>query len=114
MSSKNWAFRIQDILISIEKIQRYAKGMNWNQFKKNELVIDAIIRNLEIIGEATKNIPLSFRRSHPDIPWNEMSGMRNILIHEYSGVDVKIIWHTTKKYLPLLQKQLENLIVESD
>jgi len=111
MSSKDWAFRIQDILISIEKIQRYTKGLNWNQFKKNEMAVDAVIRNLEIIGEASKNIPISIRNLHRDIPWNEMAGMRNILIHEYSGVDIKIIWHTSKKYLPLLQNQLENLLL---
>jgi uncharacterized protein with HEPN domain len=109
MSSREWTFRIQDIVRSIEKIQRFIKGMTLSQFKKNELVIDAVVRNLEVIGEASKNIPPSVKRSHADIPWAEMSAMRNVLIHEYFGVDVKIVWHTAKKYLPVVQKQLKQL-----
>ncbi len=106
MSSKEWEFRIYDILRCIGKIESYLAGMTLAQFKKNELVIDAVIRNLEIIGEASKNIPAAIRRAHSDIPWKQMNGMRNILIHEYFGVDVKIVWHTVKKQLPALQKQL--------
>lgn len=89
MSSKDWEFRIHDILTSISKIQTYVDGITFAQFKKNELVVDAVIRNLEIIGEASKNIPLTVRRAHPDIPWDQMNGMRNILIHEYFG-DVEV------------------------
>ena len=96
MSSREWFFRVLDILQAIDKIQRFLKKMTLNQFKKNELVIDAVVRNLEIIGEASKSIPTAVRRSYPDIPWEQMSGMRNILIHEYFGVDVKIVWHTAK------------------
>jgi len=68
MSSRDWHFRVQDILKSIQKIEIYIKGMTASQFKKNELVIDAVVRNLEIIGEASKNISLSKRRLYPDIP----------------------------------------------
>lgn len=91
MSSKSWTFRIHDILRAMDKIESYLTGITFSQFKKNELVIDAVVRNFEIIGEASKNIPLSIRRSHTEIPWNQMCGMRNILIHEYFGVDIKII-----------------------
>lgn len=110
MSSKEWEFRIHDILRSIDKIEAYLEGFSLSQFKNNELVIDAVIRNLEIIGEASKNVPIAVRRLHPDIPWAQMNGMRNILIHEYFGVDTKIIWHTAKKYLPSLRKQLITLL----
>lgn len=112
MSSREWEFRIYDILTSIEKIESYLQGMTLTQFKKNELVIDAIIRNLEIIGEASKNIPLVIRRTYGHIPWDQMNGMRNILIHEYFGVDIKIVWHTAKKYLPVLKKQLITVLIE--
>lgn len=112
MSSREWEFRIHDILRAIEKIGSYLEGMSLTQFKKNELVSDAVIRNLEIIGEASKNIPLTIRRTYPDIPWDQMCGMRNILIHEYFGVDEKIVWHTVKKHLPALQKQLLALLLE--
>ncbi|HSX37732.1 MAG TPA: DUF86 domain-containing protein [Chlamydiales bacterium] len=112
MSSREWTFRVQDILEAIEKVSRYVENMTLTQFKENELVMDAVIRNFEIIGEASKNIPLSIRRSYPEVPWNEMSGMRNVLIHEYFGVDVGTVWHTTKKNLPKLQKQLRAILKE--
>jgi uncharacterized protein with HEPN domain len=114
MSSRDWIFRIQDILMAIEKIDSYIEGMNASQFKKNNLVIDAVIRNLEVIGEASKSIPLNIRHHYSDIPWNEMTGMRNILIHEYFGVDVTTVWHTAKKYLPPLKKQLIAIHFEKD
>lgn len=110
MSSRQWIFRVEDILKSIKKIEHYLAGMTLTKFKQDELVIDAVVRNFEIIGEASKHIPLSIQHSFPDIPWKEMQGMRNILIHEYFGVDAKILWHTTKKNLPFLQKQLEKLL----
>ena len=106
MSSRDWIFRIQDILMAIEKIETYIEAMSASQFKKNNLVIDGVIRNLEVIGEASKSIPVNIRYQHPDIPWSEMTGMLNILIHEYFGVDVATVWHTVKKYLPILKKQL--------
>jgi uncharacterized protein with HEPN domain len=110
MSSREWIFRIQDILKSIEKIERYMDGMTLTKFKQNELVADAVVRNFEIIGEASKSIPLAVQRSYPDVPWKEMKGMRDVLIHEYFGIDIKILWHTTKKNLPILRKQLELIL----
>ncbi len=112
MSSRDWIFRIRDILGAIEKIDRYVKNMTISDFQKDELVVDAVVRNFEIMGEASKNIPLSIRRSYPDIPWSQMSGMRDILVHEYFGVDVKILWHTTQTYLPPLKKQILTLLEE--
>lgn len=109
MSSRDFAFRIQDIIKSIDKIEQYVDDMTMAQFSKNEMVIDAVVRNLEIIGEASKHIPVSIQRSHPEIPWSQMNGMRNILIHEYFGVDIKTVWHTAKKHLPALKKQLETI-----
>ena len=114
MSSRDWIFRIQDILAAIEKIETYIEGMTATQFKKNNLVIDAVIRNIEAIGEASKSIPTNIRRQYPDIPWDQMSGMRNVLIHEYFGVDVTTVWHTAKKYLPLLKKQLIAILLEKE
>lgn len=110
VSSREWTFRIQDILNAISKVERYVKGKTLPQFRENELVIDAVIRNLEIIGEASKSIPPNIKKEHSDIPWDQMNGMRNILIHEYFGVDLKIIWHAAKKDLPALQKQLERFV----
>lgn len=113
MSSREWAFRVQDILKAINKIESYIDGMTLAQFKKAEIVVDAVVRNLEIIGEASKNMPPSIRANYPDIPWDQMNGMRNILIHEYFGVDTSIVWHTAKKYLPALNKQLVELLQQA-
>lgn len=113
MSSREWLFRLKDILQAIEKIENYLEKMTWSEFKKSDMVIDAVVRNLEIIGEASKNIPLNIRRSYPEIPWEMMYGMRNILIHEYFGVDMHIVWHTAKNHLPALQNQLEHLFEKS-
>lgn len=77
MSSREWKFRIDDILRAIEKIESYLKGMTLSKFKKDELVIDAVVRNLEIIGEASKNVPIQVRRLYPNIPWDQM---RNLAI----------------------------------
>jgi uncharacterized protein with HEPN domain len=114
MSSRDWIFRIKDILQSIDKISLYLADMTLNQFQKNELTIDAIIRNFEIIGEASNHIPLTIRSCYTDIPWEQMKGMRNILIHEYFGVDVKTVWYTAKNHLPFLKKQLETVLLEQN
>lgn len=111
MSTRQWEFRIGDILQAIEKVERYVENMTWAKFKQNDLVIDAVVRNFEIIGEASKSIPQSVQKSYPDIPWKEMKGMRDILIHEYFGVDTKILWHAAKHNLPALQKQLKSLLL---
>lgn len=90
---------IKDIVEAINKIERYIKGLNYESFVKNEMVIDAVLRNLEIIGEASNNIPEVFRQKHPHIPWKRMIGLRNIAIHEYFGVDLTIIWEIITKNL---------------
>ena len=110
ISSKEWVFRVQDILQAIVKIERYVDDMTLAKFKQNQLVIDAVVRNFEIIGEASKSVPVSVQRSQPDILWKEMMGMRDVLIHKYANVDVKILWHTMKNDLPTLKKQLKALL----
>jgi len=114
MSSRDWKFRIRDILTAIDKIERYVKEMNMAEFKQDELVFDAVVRNFEIIGEASKNIPTEIRNEYSEIPWSQMCGMRDVLVHEYFGVDVNILWHTAKKYLPPLKLQLLTLLAAMD
>lgn len=113
-SSRDWSFRIADILNAIDKIEHYTHGMTLAQFRKNELVIDAVIRNFEIIGEASKSIPDTVQNSFPEIPWKQMSGMRNLLIHEYFGVDIDTVWHTAKKQLPLLKFNLSKITEQNN
>jgi uncharacterized protein with HEPN domain len=99
-----------DILESIEKIQTYTKAMDFEAFRTNALVIDGVVRNLEIIGEAAKKIPLSVRRNTPHIEWKKIAGLRDILIHEYFAVNLKIIWGLIDKKLPILYKQIKEIV----
>ncbi len=105
-SSRDWSFRIKDILHAIQKIEQYTKDMTLAEFKKNELVIDAVIRNFEIIGEASNSIPTTIQNAYPGIPWRQMVALRNFLIHEYFGVDISTVWQTAHIHLPALKKQL--------
>lgn len=105
-SSRDWILRIRDILDSIAKIEQYTQNMTLLEFRKNDLVIDAVVRNFEIIGEASKCIPVSVQHAYPHIPWKQMVEMRNFLIHEYSGVDLSIVWQTAQKHLPDLKHKL--------
>lgn len=109
MSPRNWKMRLEDILISIERIQTYIKEMNYAQWEHDHKTIDAVTRNLEIIGEAANNIPREIMTRFPDIPWNHMRGMRNMLAHEYFGVDIEVIWKTAIEDLPELKEQIESI-----
>ena len=92
MKTRSYQLLVEDIIEAMNKIERYIKGLTFEAFETNDIVIDAVIRNLEIIGEASKNIPEDAREKHPYIPWKRMIGLRNIAIHEYFGVDLAIIW----------------------
>lgn len=97
---------ISDIFGAIEKIERYTNSKSYTAFSKDEMLIDAVIRNLEIMGEAVKNIPESFRKDHQEIQWKDIAGIRDIIIHGYFRVDLELIWRTVKESLPHLKKQL--------
>ncbi|MBU2439860.1 DUF86 domain-containing protein [bacterium] len=83
MIKRDYGDYIQDILDSIIDIENFIKGMNFEEFTKDRKTINAVVRSIEIIGEATKKIPKSLRDKYPDIPWKKMAGMRDKLIHEY-------------------------------
>ncbi len=87
---------INDILDSIEKIEQYTKDINENEFLTDTQIQDSVFRRLEIIGEAVKNIPNDFRDKYPDIPWKKIAGLRDVLIHEYFGVNVRRAWKMVK------------------
>ena len=106
---KNDKIYIKHILEAIQKIETYKKGLNLDAFLKNEMAADAIIRELEIIGEASNNISEEFQKEHTDIPWRKMIGIRNTLIHEYFGVNKKIVWETCENDLPELKKFMETI-----
>jgi uncharacterized protein with HEPN domain len=91
------------ILEAIQTIQDYLEGVSYEQFESNKMIADAVVRELEIIGEASNNLSADFRGRHPDILWRRMKDMRNFLIHEYFGVNTKVVWDTCKNDLPSLR-----------
>jgi len=99
------------IVECIQYILEYTQSGE-EEFYKQRIIQDAVIRNLEIIGEATKNISKEYRNQYPDIPWREMAGLRDVLIHDYLGVDLKIVWAVVKNELPRLLTQIKNLLSE--
>jgi uncharacterized protein with HEPN domain len=102
--------RITDILLCIQKIRRFTKGYSFEDFQEDEKTIDSVLRNLEIIGEAARHVPIEIRAKYPQIPWAEMLTMRNIVIHEYHGVNLSIIWQTVKEDLPPLVSPLKRIL----
>ncbi|MFX0210807.1 MAG: DUF86 domain-containing protein [Candidatus Hodarchaeota archaeon] len=92
---------------AIESIESYLEGASYEEFTSNKMMIDAVVRELEIIGEATNNLSKEFRESHSDIVWRRMKDMRNFLIHEYFGVNTKVVWDTCKNDLPVLRLFIE-------
>ncbi|MFP4482166.1 MAG: DUF86 domain-containing protein [Thermovirgaceae bacterium] len=109
MSPRNWAFRIQDILKAVEKIETCTQGMSFEEFVEDRKTVDAVIRNLTTIGEAAIHIPEEVILKYPYVHWKEMKGMRNIVVHEYFGVSDRIIWATIQKDPPVVNQQLLDL-----
>ncbi|MHB8443053.1 MAG: HepT-like ribonuclease domain-containing protein [Patescibacteria group bacterium] len=100
---------IEDIIKNCDLVEKYINGVTEKEFENNVMLQDAVIRRIEIIGEAVGAIPDSVKEIYPNIQWAEAKGMRNFLVHEYFGVRVEIVWVTITKDIPLLKKQLENI-----
>ena len=105
-------FFFNDILGSISAIEDFSNGMKKEELLSDRLKQSAIVREIEIIGEAVKNIPDSFRKKHLDVPWNKIAGMRDIIVHGYFKVDLDAVWNVIKKDLPLLKKQMNKIKAE--
>jgi uncharacterized protein with HEPN domain len=110
MPLRSWKIRITDIIEAIENALEYSEGMEFENFIVDQKTIDAVIRNFIIIGEAAAHVPEDIIESHSDIPWREMRDMRNIVVHEYFGVDNKIVWDTIQNNLPPLLPLLKKLL----
>ena len=111
MSKREAKLYVEDIKESIEKINRYTKGMKFDELVEDDKTIDAVVRNLAIIGEAVINIPEEIKEKYSDMPWFEIKGMRNRVVHEYFGTDNKILWDTIKGDIPKLKEQIEKIVL---
>jgi len=108
--AKDWRLRIMDILEAIRRIQTYTAGMNREALAADPKTLDAILRNLVVIGEAVRHIPDEITMRFTDVPWDRMRAMRNFLIHEYPSVDPNIVWDTTQIDLPPLVPLLQQVL----
>ena len=107
---RSYRMYLDDILISINRISEYIENYTFIEFKRDYKTVDAVIRNFEIIGEASKNLPSELKEKYSDLPWEEMYLLRNKVSHEYFGIDYEIIWDVATNYLQENKSQIEEIL----
>ena len=110
---RDYTLYLKDISEAMEAIEKFVEGVDFDNFQKNDMVSSAVIRKFEIIGEAAKKVPDTIRNKYPEIPWKEMSGMRDRLIHFYFGVKYSLVWQTIKDVIPLIKPRILKIIEET-
>lgn len=110
MKKRDYSDFVQDILDTINDVENFIDGMNFEEFIKDKKTVYSVVRAIEIIGEATKNVPELIRTKYPDVPWKKMAGMRDRLVHGYFGVDLEILWETAKEDVPRLKNLISKVI----
>jgi uncharacterized protein with HEPN domain len=109
MSKRETILLLEDIIESIEKIERYTEALSLDQFYNDEKTVDAVVRNFEIIGEAAKQVSKTEKLKFIQIPWRKMVGLRNRIVHEYFGIDLNIVWQIKVDFLPKLLVELREI-----
>lgn len=109
MSERTVALFVQDIINALHSISDYTAGLSYEDFARVKIVIDAVVRNLEIIGEAVNNLPKALLDAHPEVPWSKYVGMRNRITHAYFGISLQIVWETVQEDLPVLKQAIEKI-----
>ena len=108
MSERDAEVLLEDILQAMSKIERYCSGMDQASFLADDKTADAVVRNIGIIGEAVKQLPANFKDQHPGVPWNQIAGLRNRIVHDYAGIDLEIIWEVVQSSLPRFREQIDS------
>lgn len=106
---RDYRVYLEDILEAIQKIHKYTRGLSLETFSGDSKTQDAVVRNLEVIGEAIKKVPDEVRSGYPHVDWKKIAGLRDILIHEYFGIDVEIVWDIVQNKVPVLGKEIERM-----
>lgn len=114
MPPRDWQLRIADILDAIAAIQEFTAGMDYGTFTQDRKTVDAVLRNFTIIGEAARHTPDDVTTAHPEIPWQDMRDTRNVIMHGYFGVNLRIVWDTIHDDLPPLIEPLKALLSETE
>jgi uncharacterized protein with HEPN domain len=109
MSKRPVDLLLDDICEALDRIEQYISGLSFDGFSKDNKSIDAVVRNLEIIGEASNRLPADFKKSHSQIQWAKVVGLRHRIVHEYFGIDLQIVWQILQKDLPSLRKAISQI-----
>jgi uncharacterized protein with HEPN domain len=109
---RDFLLYLEDIDLAFSRIQEYIIGLSFSDFKRDHKTVDAVIRNFEIIGEASKNLPAKLKEKYSNVPWDEMYRLRNRISHEYFGIDYEIIWSIVTKHLPVNHKDIKDILLK--
>lgn len=110
--SREWRFYLEDMREACEKVLRYVGGMTFEQFVQDEKTFDAVVRNLEILGEAAKHILPEVRICYPDVEWPRIAGLRDVIAHRYFGIDEDILWDIVKNQIPVLLERVQWILAQ--
>ena len=114
MKSRDLRDHLQDILDAVNDIERFVADMSYEQFIKDKKTLNAVVRSIEVIGEASKRLPESLKAKNSELPWREITGMRDKLIHAYFGMDTETIWKTVKENIPQLKQTIEKMVKDQE